>query len=50
MKERVVAEGVETQAQLEFLQNQQCDEGQGFHFSHALLDEAFGLLFGAGKY
>ena len=47
LKQRVIAEGVETQAQLKFLQNQQCDEGQGFHFSHALSAEDFGLLLGA---
>jgi diguanylate cyclase (GGDEF)-like protein/PAS domain S-box-containing protein len=30
---RVVAEGVESQAELDFLQSHQCDEGQGFYFS-----------------
>jgi len=35
---------VETQEQLAFLQTQQCDEGQGFHFSHSLSAEDFGLL------
>jgi len=49
LKHQVVAEGVETHAQLEFLRTQQCDEGQGFHFSHALSAEAFGLLLEAGK-
>jgi predicted signal transduction protein with EAL and GGDEF domain len=28
-----VAEGVESQAELDFLQSHQCDEGQGFYFS-----------------
>ncbi len=50
LKQLVVAEGVETQAQFEFLQNQQCDEGQGFHFSHALSAKAFGRLLGTGKH
>lgn len=50
LKQRVVAVGVETHTQLEFLRNQQCDEGQGFHFSHSLSTEAFGLLLEAGKY
>lgn len=46
LKQRVVAEGVETQAQLEFLKKQQCDEAQGFHFSQALTAEALGSLLG----
>ena len=33
---RVVAEGVETRAQLEILQKNQCDEVQGFFFSQPL--------------
>ena len=44
LKQRVVAEGVETHEQLAFLRTQQCDEGQGFHFSHSLSAEDFGLL------
>jgi diguanylate cyclase (GGDEF)-like protein/PAS domain S-box-containing protein len=34
LKQRVVAEGVETRAQLAFLQDQHCGEGQGFYFGH----------------
>ena len=34
LKLHITAEGIETQAQLEYLQRQQCEEGQGFYFSH----------------
>jgi EAL domain-containing protein (putative c-di-GMP-specific phosphodiesterase class I) len=33
---RVVAEGVETERELEFLQANECDEAQGYYFSHPL--------------
>ena len=36
LKLRVVAEGVETQQQLEFLSTRQCDRMQGFLFSRPL--------------
>jgi diguanylate cyclase (GGDEF)-like protein len=36
LKMQVVAEGVETQAQLDFLAEQDCDFAQGYLFSHAL--------------
>ena len=42
---RVVAEGVETAAQLERLQDQQCPEGQGYYFSRPVIaDELPRLL------
>ncbi|MBA4742077.1 MAG: EAL domain-containing protein [Azoarcus sp.] len=41
---RVVAEGVENLAQLQFLHRQSCDEIQGFYFSPALPPHAFAEL------
>ena len=41
LKQRVVAEGVETPEQLSFLQARHCEEGQGYHFSKPLSAEAF---------
>ena len=44
LKQRVVAEGVETPEQLAFLRTRQCERGQGFHFSHGLSSDDFALL------
>ena len=44
LKQRVIAEGVETREQLEFLLTQQCDEGQGFQFCHPLPAGDFAVL------
>ena len=41
---RVIAEGVETQAQLDFLKNSDCDEIQGFFFSKPLPADLFAQL------
>jgi diguanylate cyclase (GGDEF)-like protein/PAS domain S-box-containing protein len=48
LKLRVMAEGVETQAQLDYLEAWQCGEGQGFLFSHPLSGEDFEHLLVAG--
>ncbi len=48
LKQRVIAEGVETHEQLAFLRALQCDEGQGFFFSHPLPVEDFSRLLVTG--
>jgi EAL domain-containing protein (putative c-di-GMP-specific phosphodiesterase class I) len=45
---RVVAEGIETQEQLAFLQSHECDEGQGYYFSRPLTAPQFIKLFEPG--
>lgn len=42
---KVVAEGVENQAQLQFLRGEHCEEAQGYLFSRGLLGEQFASLF-----
>ena len=44
LKQRVVAEGIETYQQLAFLKSHHCAEGQGFYFSRPLDAEAFSKL------
>jgi diguanylate cyclase (GGDEF)-like protein/PAS domain S-box-containing protein len=44
LKQKVVAEGIETGEQLAFLQRQHCGEGQGFHFSRPVSAEEFVTL------
>ena len=41
LKLRVVAEGVETKEQLDFLQSHNCDEVQGYYFSPPMKSEEF---------
>jgi diguanylate cyclase (GGDEF)-like protein/PAS domain S-box-containing protein len=48
LKQRVIAEGVETQAQLKFLQLHGCGEGQGYYFSPPVVAEQARKLFEAG--
>jgi diguanylate cyclase (GGDEF)-like protein/PAS domain S-box-containing protein len=48
LKLRVVAEGVETQEQLAFLQAHQCDEAQGYYFTRPVPPEQFAKLLKTG--
>jgi len=45
---RVVAEGVETREQLEFLEEHECPEAQGYYFSYPLPAERFGEVLRTG--
>jgi diguanylate cyclase (GGDEF)-like protein len=45
---RVIAEGVETLGELEFLQAHQCDEAQGYYFSRPVPPEQFAKLLAFG--
>ena len=49
LNHRVVAEGVETREQLRFLQSQQCEEGQGYHFSKPLCAKEFAVMLSTGS-
>jgi EAL domain-containing protein (putative c-di-GMP-specific phosphodiesterase class I) len=40
----VIAEGVETKAQLDFLKSQNCDMVQGYYFSPPIYPDAFTVL------
>jgi EAL domain-containing protein (putative c-di-GMP-specific phosphodiesterase class I) len=44
LKLRVIAEGVETQEELEFLQAHNCDEAQGYYFSRPVAPAQFAKL------
>jgi diguanylate cyclase (GGDEF)-like protein/PAS domain S-box-containing protein len=44
LKLRVVAEGVETEPELNFLQVHECDEAQGYYFGRPVLPQGFARL------
>lgn len=44
LQQRVIAEGIETLAQLQFLKQQTCNVGQGYYFSHPLSSQDFTQL------
>jgi EAL domain-containing protein (putative c-di-GMP-specific phosphodiesterase class I) len=48
LKLKVVAEGVETHAQLAFLKAHDCEEGQGYLFSHPIAADQFETLLVSG--
>ena len=48
LKQRVIAEGVETRAQLKFLKLHGCGEGQGYYFSPPVVAEQVRKLFEGG--
>jgi EAL domain-containing protein (putative c-di-GMP-specific phosphodiesterase class I) len=48
LNQRIIAEGVETSAQLEFLRHHGCEEGQGFYFSRPVVAERLASLFKVG--
>ena len=45
---RVIAEGIESQVQLDFLKARECEEGQGFYFSKPLAAHDFTALLESG--
>jgi EAL domain-containing protein (putative c-di-GMP-specific phosphodiesterase class I)/CheY-like chemotaxis protein len=46
---KVIAEGVETAAELAWLRASRCDEIQGYHFSRPLPADQYALLLGEGR-
>jgi diguanylate cyclase (GGDEF)-like protein len=50
LNQRVVAEGIETREQLDFLQSRHCAEGQGFYFGRPIAAEQFAALLAPGRH
>ena len=48
LKQRVIAEGVETAGQSAFLHAHGCDEGQGYYFSRPMVAQQFAKLLATG--
>jgi diguanylate cyclase (GGDEF)-like protein/PAS domain S-box-containing protein len=48
LKQRIIAEGVETSTQLQFLRHHGCGEGQGYYFSRPVVAERVANLFKVG--
>lgn len=48
LKKRIIAEGVETREQYEFLLAQDCGEGQGYYFNHPLAAKELTALLQTG--
>jgi EAL domain-containing protein (putative c-di-GMP-specific phosphodiesterase class I) len=50
LKQRVVAEGIETRKQLAFLQSHHCAEGQGYYFGRPVPAEEFAALLATDRH
>jgi len=48
LNQRIIAEGVETRSQLDFLKSHSCSEGQGYYFSPPVVAEQAVKLFETG--
>ena len=44
LHQKIIAEGIETRDQFEFLREHHCDEGQGYYFSPPVIAEQFARL------